>query len=117
MLNEGIAELKRTDKSVKTVVAEIAEQRDHIPGMGHPILEPEDPRTDRLFELVEEEGYDGDYVILLKIINAVVQEDHDEPVPINAAGALGPSSGRWSCHRSLAGHRPDRPDRWTDRSS
>lgn len=58
-----------------------------IPGLGHPLHNPIDPRTPRLFELAAENGFSGDYIELMREIEAVVEKK--KPLPINATGALG----------------------------
>jgi len=58
-----------------------------IPGLGHPVHTPIDPRTPRLFELAEENGFSGEYIKLMNHIEGIVARDR--PLPINATGALG----------------------------
>jgi len=39
-----------------------------VPGLGHPIHKPIDPRTPRLFEVAEANGFSGRYVELIRVV-------------------------------------------------
>jgi citrate synthase len=72
----------------KTVAA-YREARRIIPGVGHPVHKPIDPRTPRLFELAEQNGLSGDYVKLMQLICAEAERVTGKSMPINATGAIG----------------------------
>ena len=75
LLSEAIA----AGKDAKTVVAE----NKRIPGLGHPIHKPIDPRTTRLFEIARETGYYGKYCKLMEAIS------RERNLTLNATGAIG----------------------------
>ena len=60
-----------------------------IPGIGHPIHKPVDPRAMRLFELATETGFSGNYVKLLKLIQVRSEKLFGKILPINSTGAKG----------------------------
>jgi len=67
------------DKSAKQIVAE----NKRIPGLGHPIHKPIDPRTVRLFEIGRETGFYGKHCKLMEEIGK------EKNLVVNATGAIG----------------------------
>jgi citrate synthase len=80
---EGVAKLLSESvaagKDAKTILAE----NKRIPGLGHPIHKPIDPRTVRLFELARETGFYGKYCQLMEEIAKA------RGITLNATGAIG----------------------------
>lgn len=73
----------------RRTVAEFREAGRPIPGLGHFLHKPIDPRTPRLFELAEQNGLRGGYVELLIEIAAEAEHVTGRELPINATGAAG----------------------------
>lgn len=71
------------------LVASHVEARRIIPGLGHPVHKPVDPRAPRLFEIAAAHGKSGRYVELMKLIEAEAQRTTGKAMPINATGAIG----------------------------
>lgn len=71
------------------VVGAYREQRRILPGLGHPIHKPIDPRTPRLFAIAKVQGFAGRYIELMKLIARQAEKVHARPLPINATGAIG----------------------------
>jgi citrate synthase len=63
--------------------------RTALPGFGHPIHKPDDPRTPRLFALAGEVGTSGRYISLLQRIGANIDLILGKHLTINATGAIG----------------------------
>jgi len=78
------------DELARQVVADYRARKETIPGLGHPIHKPVDPRTVRLFELARENGLAGGYVALMERIGAEAGRASGRALPINATGAIGP---------------------------
>lgn len=76
------------EAAIETLVAEYAASDDRFPGIGHPHLEPVDPRAERLFELADEAGVRGEHVDLLADIRDAFEAEFDATLPINATGAI-----------------------------
>jgi citrate synthase len=80
---EGVARLLfesvSANKDAKAIVAE----NKRIPGLGHPIHKPFDPRSVRLFEIARETGFYGKYCALME---AIAKEKN---ITLNATGAIG----------------------------
>lgn len=77
------------DGLAQNVVADFRARGTAIPGLGHPIHKPVDPRTSRLFQLAAENGLAGNYVALMKRISTQAANAAGRALPINATGAIG----------------------------
>jgi len=77
------------DALAHTVVQAYQSPRRIIPGIGHPLHKPVDPRTARLFELARETGFDGPYLKLMTRIAEVGTQLGGKDLPVNATGAIG----------------------------
>lgn len=73
----------------RNVVARHREEKRIVPGIGHPIHKPIDPRTPRLMELARETGFDGPYVKLMTAVADAAQRASGKSLPVNATGAIG----------------------------
>ena len=71
------------------IVANALDARTPIPGIGHPIHKPQDPRAVRLFELATETGFSGPYVELMSLIAERAGVVLQRALPVNATGAIG----------------------------
>jgi len=78
-------------------VAEFRQSGAQIPGVGHPIHKPIDPRTPRLFAIAKANGFSGDHVKLLQLVASRAEKAYGRSLPINATGAI----GAISCEMSL----------------
>lgn len=92
----------------EAIVKRLRETRQPIPGIGHNIHKPVDPRATRLFDLAQEHGLSGRYVRLMQHIAAAAERALNKPgqLPVNATGALGALSSEmgipWKLCRGLA---------------
>jgi citrate synthase len=77
------------DVVARGVVAGFRERGAIVPGIGHPIHKPVDPRTGRLFEIAAEEGLSGRYVELMQLIAGEAERVYQRQLPVNATGAIG----------------------------
>lgn len=91
---EGCAEI--LDRLVATDDAELAvriaheyrERREHVPGFGHHLHSPDDPRVVRLLELGEEAGVCDRYVAALRGLSRSIDEAAGKHITINTTGAV-----------------------------
>lgn len=68
--------------------AAVIEARDHgqrLPGFGHPLHKPRDPRAQRILELAEERGVAGTYTALARGTEAAVNALWPKPLPMNVS--------------------------------
>jgi len=77
------------DRLAREIVDDHRARRAAIPGLGHPIHKPVDPRALRLFALAKENGLAGNYVALMQRIGAEAERALGRNLPINATGAIG----------------------------
>jgi len=64
-------------------------QKRSVPGIGHPVHKPIDPRTPRLFDIARETGYYGPYCELIQRVAAAAEKALRRSLPVNATGAIG----------------------------
>ena len=72
----------------RDVVEAHRQERRALPGFGHPIHKPDDPRPPRLFAIAEEAGCEGRYIALLKTLSAELDRRAGRHLTINATGAI-----------------------------
>lgn len=72
----------------RQVVAVHRAEHKAVPGFGHHLHKPDDPRTPRLLEVAAETGLAGRYVPLLRELSIAVDEATGRHLTINATGAI-----------------------------
>lgn len=108
-LQEGLEGVK-PDADLRAVAREIVAAHRHkkqmIPGLGHPIHKPVDPRTPRLFAVAAENGLSGRYVELMELIAEEAGVALGRELPVNATGAIAALASElgipWRVARGLA---------------
>lgn len=70
------------------IVDEHAARARTVPGIGHHIHKPVDPRAPRLFEIARDNGFDGPYVALMQAVAEAAQSRLGKSLPVNATGAI-----------------------------
>ena len=92
MLQEALPPGKKAgsvDRLAQKIVADFRASGRVLPGLGHPIHKPIDPRTPRLFAIARRNGFPGKYIRLLQAIAARAEAAYGKSLPINATGAIG----------------------------
>ncbi|MEJ8810963.1 citrate/2-methylcitrate synthase [Variovorax ureilyticus] len=72
-----------------------------VPGLGHPMHKPIDPRTPRLFQIAAENGLSGHYVALMQAVQAEAERVTGKSLPINATGAIGAIAAEFGFPRRI----------------
>jgi citrate synthase len=80
---EGVARILSDAVATGKDAATVLSENRRMPGLGHPIHKPIDPRTVRLFELARETGFYGKYCKLMEDIAKA------KGITLNATGAIG----------------------------
>ncbi|HSE82418.1 MAG TPA: citryl-CoA lyase [Gaiellaceae bacterium] len=66
-------------------VAELRAAEKKVPGFGHPVHRPLDPRAERILELADARGVSGHHVLLARCFRDAVAEAGGTPLPMNVA--------------------------------
>src|SRR5581483_3837355 len=73
------------DRGVERVVREIHAAGGRVPGFGHPVHKPLDPRAERIFELADERGVSGTHVALARGLRDAVADVYGKPLTLNVS--------------------------------
>ena len=103
---EDAARMLQQGGSAAEIVAGYRERKQPIPGLGHPIHKPIDPRVPRLYEVAQANGCSGRYVELMNQVSEEAGRVLAKPLPVNATGAIGALASEleipWQVTRGLA---------------
>ena len=76
-------------ESPEAVVADVAgrihESGGKVPGFGHPVHTPVDPRAERILELTDAHGVSGPHVLLARALRDAVAEQWGRPLTMNVS--------------------------------
>ena len=64
---------------------EIRAAGERLPGFGHPVHKPLDPRAERILELADEHGVSGEYVALARAFREAAAEAWGRPLTMNVS--------------------------------
>ncbi|HEU5073282.1 MAG TPA: citryl-CoA lyase [Polyangiaceae bacterium] len=93
LLDRIVAAGVGADSEAERVAREHREARRPLPGFGHPLHKPDDPRALRLLELVEEHQLTGDHTRALLALSRAVDQAYGKHITINATGAIAAALG------------------------
>jgi citrate synthase len=88
-LIERILAAPDRERAARDIADEYRSARRPIPGFGHHMHKPDDPRTPKLFALAESEGVPGENIAALRTLSAAVDARFGKHITINATGAIG----------------------------
>jgi citrate synthase len=91
MLQEALPDPSRKadfDQLARAIVERFHGRKQAVPGIGHHLHKPEDPRAPRLFQIAAENGFDGPYIKLMKRVAKEAEAVYGKSLPINATGAI-----------------------------
>ncbi len=103
---EDAARMLQEGGSAAEIVAGYRARKQPIPGLGHPIHKPIDPRVPRLYEVAAANGFSGRHVELMNEVAGEATRALGKPLPVNATGAIGALASEldisWQVTRGLA---------------
>jgi len=76
------------EKAVYILVREMHDAGGRVPGFGHPLHKPVDPRARRILELADERKATGAHVALARAAEAAVPQVGGKPLPMNVSMAI-----------------------------
>jgi citrate synthase len=82
--SEECARLLEAGGDPKEIVRELREAGRKVPGFGHPVHQPVDPRAERILELADERGVSGRHVAFARAIREEVGLTMNVAMPIAA---------------------------------
>ena len=91
LLADAAARIEDGERSEAAALAIAREYKDagkFLPGFGHPIHHPVDPRAARILELADERGVSGRHVDALRAFPDAVTEVWGKPLPMNLQGPM-----------------------------
>src|SRR4051794_18979951 len=73
------------DAVAADIVASLRERGERVPGFGHPLHTPVDPRAERILELADARGLSSRHVHLAHVFLAAVSDAFGKPLPMNVS--------------------------------
>src|SRR5512132_471085 len=72
-----LEDARASGRTPREIVEELHAAGDKVPGFGHPVHKPVDPRAERILELADERGVSGPNVARARALRHAVAEDGD----------------------------------------
>ncbi len=92
MLSCGLEEMEEEGEieagAAKRVVTELFAEKKLVPGFGHPLHRPVDPRAIRVLQLAQERGLVGRHTQIPDAVSMAVREAGGSHLPININGTI-----------------------------
>ena len=80
-----LEETRSSGRAPREIVEGIHATGGKVPGFGHPVHKPVDPRAERILELADERGVSGQNVALSRTFREAVHEVWGKPLTMNVA--------------------------------
>jgi citrate synthase len=82
---EECARLLASGREPREIAEQIHEAGGRVPGFGHPVHDPIDPRAERILELADARGVSGDHVQRARALRDAVAEVWGKPLTMNVS--------------------------------
>jgi citrate synthase len=80
-----LEEARTSGRAPLEIAQEIHAAGGKVPGFGHPVHKPVDPRAERILELADSRGVSGHHVALARGLRDAVAETWDKPLTMNVS--------------------------------
>ncbi len=89
-LLDRIVAVKEEDKKKLTqdIIQTLRENKQPVPGFGHPIHKKQDPRVKRLIEIAEQGGAKGEHIKAMYLLEESLAENLGRKLPTNISAAI-----------------------------
>jgi len=87
-LTDAKERMERENLTAADIVIRARDAGRRLPGFGHPLHKPVDPRAQRILSLAEARGVAGPYLRLARDIEAAVGAHWPKPLPMNVSFAI-----------------------------
>lgn len=87
-LVDSKAKIENDGVSITEIIRKLRDQKKRLPGFGHPLHNPVDPRAQKILSLAEERGVAGAFVHLARETESAVLEHWPKPLPMNVSFAI-----------------------------
>ena len=93
LLAQMLAAPDGVDAEARRIAVDHKARRRPVPGFGHPVHKPDDPRSLRIFEVAEEHGISGRHIAALRALAREVDAAQGKHITVNATGAIAAALG------------------------
>ncbi|HKG11531.1 MAG TPA: citryl-CoA lyase, partial [Gaiellaceae bacterium] len=83
--SEACAKLLASPRDPLDLARELHSRGDNVPGFGHPVHRPLDPRAERILELADERGVSGVHVARARAFRDAVHQVWGKPLTMNVS--------------------------------
>jgi citrate synthase len=87
-MQERVAAGEPANEVARGTAARFHEAGQKLPGFGHPVHKPLDPRAERIFDVADERGLSGVHASLAKALRDAVAETWGKPLTLNVSLAI-----------------------------
>ena len=92
LLKQGINKAAETGLSyaqtAEMLVKKFRDEKRKLPGFGHPLHKPVDPRCERLLQLADERGVAGQHVAFVRALGKAADREYQRPMVMNVSAAI-----------------------------
>jgi citrate synthase len=82
---EEVSQGAEPERVARETATRVREAGDRLPGFGHPVHKPLDPRAERILELADERGVSGPHVALARAFREAAAQAWGRPLTMNVS--------------------------------
>jgi citrate synthase len=82
---QRVASGEQPEAVARELAVEVRQAGNRLPGFGHPVHRPLDPRAERILELADQHGVGGAHVLLARCFREAISEAWGKPLTLNVS--------------------------------